>query len=125
MSSVPDRVPEGLIKLTYEDYADLPNDGKRYEVLDGELVMTPAPTTAHQAVSRDLLIILHMHVAARGQGAVYDAPIDVILAPTTVVQPDLVFVAAPAPRSSRSGRSRAHRTCWSRSCRRRPCGRIA
>ena len=94
MSSVPDRVPEGLIRLTYEDYADLPNDGKRYEVLDGELAVTPAPTTSHQAVSRNLLIILHMHVSGCGQGAVYNAPIDVILAPTTVVQPDLVFVGA-------------------------------
>ena len=56
--------------------------------------MTPAPTTVHQAVSRDLLVILHNHVATRGLGAVYCAPIDVILAPTTVVQPDLVFIAA-------------------------------
>src|SRR5438093_136919 len=43
MSRVPDRVPPGPIKLTYEDYVDLPDDGRRYEILDGELEVSPAP----------------------------------------------------------------------------------
>lgn len=93
MSAAPDRVPEGVIKLTYDEYVGLPNDGKRYEILDGELAVTPAPTLQHQAVSRDLQFILHAHIKAKGLGVVYDAPVDVILARTTVVQPDLVFVA--------------------------------
>jgi len=79
MSVAPDRVPAGVIKLTYEEYADLPNDGKRYEVLDGELAMTPASTPRHQAVSRNLQFILHAHITASNLGAVYNAPIDVIL----------------------------------------------
>lgn len=94
MSTVPSRVPPGLIKLTYDEYVELPNDGKRYEVLDGELAVTPAPTTTHQVVSRDLEFMLHAHTRKTGAGAVYYAPIDVLLAPTTIVQPDLVFVAA-------------------------------
>jgi len=51
MSRVPDRIPPGPIKLTYEDYVDLPDDGKRYEILDGELEVSPAPAPRHQGVS--------------------------------------------------------------------------
>jgi len=94
MSRVPDRVPPGPIKLTYEDYVDLPDDGRRYEILDGELEVSPAPAPRHQAVLGNLLWILHGHVQERGLGRVYCAPIDVILAPTSVVQPDLIFIAA-------------------------------
>ena len=36
--------------LTYEDYAALPDDGKRYELIDGELYATPSPTTWHQII---------------------------------------------------------------------------
>jgi Uma2 family endonuclease len=92
MSTAPNRVPPGPIKLTYDEYVELPNDGQRYEVLDGELAVTPAPTTTHQVVSRNLEFMLHAHALKTGAGAVYDAPIDVLLAPTTIVQPDLVFV---------------------------------
>src|SRR6266581_1709839 len=94
MSRVPDRVPPGPIKLTYEDYVDLPDDGRRYEILDGELEVSPAPAPRHQAVLGNLFWILHGHVQERGSGRVYCAPIDVILAPSSVVQPDLIFIAA-------------------------------
>src|SRR5213593_2993003 len=93
MSRVPDRIPPGPIKLTYEDYVGLPDDGRRYEILDGELEVSPAPAPRHQGVSRNLLWVLHGHVWERGLGSVYCAPIDVILAPTSVVQPDLIFIA--------------------------------
>jgi Uma2 family endonuclease len=94
MSRAPDRIPPGPIKLTYEDYVDLPDDGRRYEILDGELEVSPAPAPRHQAVSRNLFVILHNHVADRRLGSVYYAPIDVILADTSIVQPDIVFIAA-------------------------------
>lgn len=93
MSRAPDRIPPGPIKLTYEDYVELPDDGRRYEILDGELEVSPAPAPQHQAVSRNLLWLLHGHVRDRELGSVYCAPIDVILAQTSIVQPDLVFVA--------------------------------
>jgi len=91
---VPDRIPPGPIKLTYEDYVDLPDDGKRYEILDGELEVSPAPAPRHQGVSRNLLLILQGHVQERRLGTIYYALIDVLLADTSIVQPDLIFVAA-------------------------------
>jgi Uma2 family endonuclease len=81
------------VVLTYEDYCRLPNDGRRYEILEGELAVTPAPTPRHQEVLVNLLRLLDEHVRARGLGKVYVAPIDVILSRTSVVQPDLVFVS--------------------------------
>ena len=90
--------------LTYEDYAALPDDGRRYEIHDGELSVTPAPGTNHQRVSRNLYDVLGAYVKTQGLGEVLYAPVDVILANTTIVQPDLIFVApAHASRVSRRG----------------------
>ncbi|MGH7343054.1 MAG: Uma2 family endonuclease, partial [Candidatus Rokuibacteriota bacterium] len=95
MSRVFDRLPPS--GLTYEDYVGLPDDGRRYEILDGELEVSPAPAPKHQAVSRNLVILLHGHVQPRGLGSVYYAPIDVILARDSILQPDLVFIASRRP----------------------------
>jgi Uma2 family endonuclease len=56
--------------------------------------VSPAPAPLHQRVLRNLSFALHAHTQARGLGNVYFAPVDVILAPTTVVQPDAIFVAS-------------------------------
>ena len=85
-------IPQGKIVLTYDDYCELPNDRDRYEILDGELSVTPAPRPKHQGVSSHLHRILANHIVTNQLGDIYAAPIDVILAPTTVVQPDLVFI---------------------------------
>jgi Uma2 family endonuclease len=86
-------IPPGKIVLTYDDYCLLPNDRNRYEILDGDLSVTPAPRVNHQRISRRLLRFLDEHVLANSLGEIFAAPIDVILAPTTVVQPDLIFIA--------------------------------
>ena len=78
--------------LTYRDYEALPADGRRYEILDGELSVTPAPVPRHQRVSGALHLLLSPYVAARRLGEVLYAPVDVILADTTIVQPDLVYL---------------------------------
>jgi len=78
--------------LTYEDYVALPNDGRRYEVHDGELSVTPAPGTRHQRVIGRLFRLLSDHVDAHQLGEVFVSPITVILADTTVVEPDLVYL---------------------------------
>lgn len=87
-------IPPGRIRLTYEDYVELPNDGKRYQILEGELDVTPAPTPKHQAVSRNLQRILDRHVVDQKLGQIFNAPIDVILSETTITQPDLIFIAS-------------------------------
>jgi Uma2 family endonuclease len=89
-------------KLGYEDYARLPSgDGKRYEVLDGELYVTPAPSPLHQRLSKRLQRGLEDYFEVRGLGEVFNAPIDLILAPHDIVEPDLVLVAEPAQVSQR------------------------
>lgn len=79
---------------TYEDYAQLPDDGYRYEVFEGDLLMSPAPTTDHQDAVIRLSTLLFLWVKATGAGRVLTAPCDVVFAPAVVVQPDILFVAA-------------------------------
>jgi Uma2 family endonuclease len=94
MSSTLDRIPPGRIRLTYDDYVGLPDDGKRYEILDGELSVSPAPTSRHQIASINLSTVLNVFVRQNRLGRVLEAPTDVILASTTIVQPDILFVRA-------------------------------
>lgn len=90
--NLPTTLPPGRIRLTYDDYALLPDDGKRYEIIDGDLFVTPAPLTRHQKISRQLQFILMSALEKKGLGEVYDAPVDVVLDAENIVQPDLVFV---------------------------------
>jgi Uma2 family endonuclease len=78
--------------LTYEDYAALPADGRLYEIHEGQLSVTPSPGTRHQEVKANLFDLLRHHVKERGLGKLFDAPTGCILAETTIVQPDIVFV---------------------------------
>ena len=78
--------------MTYEDYCLLPDDGKQYQVIEGELFLSPAPRTTHQDIIVNLMTLLHTHVKAHSLGKVYVAPTDVLLSPTTVVQPDILFI---------------------------------
>ena len=87
--------------LTYADYRLIPDDGRRYELLEGQLHVTPAPGLEHQHVSKRLFTILLRFFEDGGRGEVFYAPLDVILAEDDVVQPDLVVVRDPAQRSSR------------------------
>ena len=80
------------VVLTYKEYEALPADGRRYEIHDGELSVTPAPSLQHQSVSRNLFRIVDVHVRAKGIGEVWFAPLDVILSDTSIVQPDIVYV---------------------------------
>ena len=86
-------ITPGKIILTYDDYCALPNDRNRYEILDGEISVTPAPATKHQIALGNLYRILSNHVVGHRMGRLLLAPTDLILAATTVVQPDLIFIA--------------------------------
>ncbi|HEY7557137.1 MAG TPA: Uma2 family endonuclease [Candidatus Binatia bacterium] len=87
------RIPEGKIVLTYEDYVLLPNDRNRHEILEGELTVTPAPSTKHQTASGNLFVVLAHYIKERDLGKLFHAPIDLILESTSVLQPDLLFVS--------------------------------
>jgi Uma2 family endonuclease len=86
-------------RLDYDDYCAIPTDGKRYELIDGQVHVTPAPSPLHQRVVLRLARVLQEHL--RSPAEVFISPIDVILTPHDVVQPDLVVVANPAQISGR------------------------
>lgn len=81
------------LKLTYEDYLLIPNDGKRHELLDGEHFMTPSPNTRHQRIVGNLYYALRTYIVDHRLGEVFVAPYDVVLSPYDVCEPDIVFVS--------------------------------
>jgi Uma2 family endonuclease len=84
--------PRPRVKFTYKDYMSAPED-KRYELLDGDLIVVPAPDMEHQDTSRNIVFPLGAFVRERSLGYVYYAPCDVVLSDTDVVQPDLLFIS--------------------------------
>ena len=81
------------ITWTVEDLWNLPDDGQIYEVIDGELYMTPPPVPAHQMVSTNFFFTLGQHIRRRRLGKLIAAPCAVILAKgRRGVQPDLFFI---------------------------------
>ncbi|MGW5188410.1 Uma2 family endonuclease [Kribbella sp. NPDC004138] len=77
--------------LTRADLARMPDDGHRYELIDGVLLVTPAPAIRHQIIASNLNDILKQ--ACPAELLVLFAPVDVVLATDTVLQPDLVVAA--------------------------------
>jgi Uma2 family endonuclease len=79
--------------LTYRDLWHTPEDGNRYEIIAGEVYVTPPPYTVHQRVSRNLERILDRHVTENDIGGVLHAPVGVVLEKPSGVQPDILFIA--------------------------------
>jgi Uma2 family endonuclease len=88
--------PEPRRKLDYSYIQATPDDGKRYELVDGELLVNPSPSPIHQRVSRRLQRQLEDYFHSRSLGEVFNAPLDVILTPHDVFEPDLLVVADPS-----------------------------
>ncbi len=78
--------------LTVEDYRATP-EGARYQLVEGELIMAPAPNLYHQAVAGNIYALLREQVAKKRLGQVFIAPCDVYLSEHDVVQPDVFFVS--------------------------------
>lgn len=76
---------------TYEDLFSLPDDGKRYEIIAGELYEMPSPSYDHAAAIINLIFILGPIVRALG-GSIVTAPLDVFFADANPVQPDIVVL---------------------------------
>ena len=79
-------LPRGPLRV--EDLEALPDDGHRYELVDGTLIVSPGPVVRHQMVVSRLLRVLAD--ACPSEFEVLVAPLDVVLAEDTVVQPDVV-----------------------------------
>jgi Uma2 family endonuclease len=84
--------PQG--KWTYEDYCRLPEDGWIYEIIEGELYMSPAPLTIHQRCKLKFAAAFLAFAEDHDAGMVLDAPTDVLLPGlASAVQPDVIFIA--------------------------------
>jgi Uma2 family endonuclease len=82
-------------KLGYADLVRLPDDGLIHELFDGVLVVSPSPAPVHQRVVLRLARQLEDHVQGNRLGEVFVAPLDVILGPHDVLEPDLLVVSDP------------------------------
>ena len=80
-------------KQTYADYLKT-SDELRYELLNGELVMAPAPLLYHQFILRKLLNAMSDYVDEQSLGELFCSPADVVLSETDVVQPDILYVSS-------------------------------
>ncbi|MBW3631866.1 MAG: Uma2 family endonuclease [Chloroflexi bacterium] len=83
-----------LRPLTYDDLLDMPDDGQRYEIIGGEMIVTPSPTANHQRVLFQLIRLLDAFVLEHGGGELFIAPFDVQLGYHDIVEPDLLFIAS-------------------------------
>ncbi len=84
---------EVVPKLTFEQFRELSSDGKRYELIHGEVHVTPAPATRHQFVVQNLYESLAPFIHKSRLGEIFLAPLDVRLGAEIVLQPDLIFVS--------------------------------
>ena len=102
MAMAPDRLPtvapadwvpgarQG--EWTYQSYARIPDDGKRYEIVNGVLYMSPSPNVPHQRIAIRFVRFLATFIEDAGLGIVLAAPSDVELSSKNVVQPDVFVV---------------------------------
>lgn len=83
----------GRVRFKAEDIWDTPDDGNRYEVIDGGLYVTPPPSWAHQRGLNRLNVLIANYVFERDLGEAVTAPVGVTLDPDTAVQPDLLYIS--------------------------------
>lgn len=89
--------PKPLVRYSYDDFTSLSDaTDKRYELLDGDLLMVPSPATDHQRVSGYLFPLLSQYVRTQGLGEVFYAPMDVVFGEgiyREVAQPDMFYIS--------------------------------
>ena len=92
-------------RVTWAEYRQLPDDGNRYEVLEGELVVIPAPEYRHQSAFLNIIFLLEVwRRRQRDPGKILGAPFDVLLADDTIVQPDILYMSEQTRRLIVEGR---------------------
>ncbi len=77
---------------TARDYFNLP-EGAPYQLIEGELIMSPSPLTEHQIISKNLELLIYTHVKKNNIGLALNAPIDVYLNIRNAFQPDIIFIS--------------------------------
>lgn len=87
---------------TVDEVRALPDDGNRYEVIDGELLVTPAPAWSHQRLVSDLHVLLATYAKLHALADVLVAPADVVYGHRTLVEPDIFAVPLVAGRRPRT-----------------------
>lgn len=80
-------------RVSYADLERWPEDGRRYELYDGEVFVVPSPLPIHQVVGLAIVQILDGYARAHG-GRAFVAPLDIVLSEFDVVQPDVIFFQA-------------------------------
>jgi Uma2 family endonuclease len=80
-------------KLTYDDFAQIPNDGLLHEIIDGEHYVTPAPSKRHQRILLRLSVLVENHLQQHRVGEVFFSPFDVLLSEFDILEPDLLFIS--------------------------------
>ena len=81
------------VKLTYDDFVQFPDDGKRHELIDGEHYVTPSPNRKHQKISGNIHLLIGNWLEEHPIGQVYYAPFDVVFSRFDVVEPDLLYMS--------------------------------
>ncbi len=79
---------------TYDDFLTFPNDGTRYEIIKGEVCMSPSPSLFHQDIIGNLYKHISNYVQKNKLGKIYFAPTDVIFSMTSIAEPDILFVSS-------------------------------
>jgi Uma2 family endonuclease len=103
LDSIPAAAPAALTTgpgqgdWTYEDYLALPDDGKRYEVIEGVLYVSPVPPPRHQRCLINLAVRLTRYSDEARLGELFLGPVDVLIPGGSPVQPDMLFIARDNP----------------------------
>jgi Uma2 family endonuclease len=80
-------------KWTYEDLLLVPEDGLRHEIIDGEHYVNASPVTRHQLILYRLVLAIGKYLEDHPLGQLFFAPLDIVLSPNDVVEPDLMFIS--------------------------------
>jgi Uma2 family endonuclease len=89
-------------RWTVADRDELPDDGNRYEVIDGELFATPAPSLMHQRAVSQLYRLLAVYLDREPVGEAIVSPADIVFSPGRAVQPDLFVLPFVSGRRARN-----------------------
>ncbi|MBI3193878.1 MAG: Uma2 family endonuclease [Ignavibacteriae bacterium] len=87
------RTPASKRRYIYDDFLKFPDDGIIYEIIEGELHMSPSPFFHHQQVHAVLFNLLFNYVERHQLGVVVSAPMDIVFGMTNIVEPDIIFIS--------------------------------